>query len=339
MSKKLELTIKDTANKSNMSVLCMAGEPGVGKTHNAEVLPMMWELIAGEPVKQIFFQMYDGAGKDKLLYDYDMPSILNSLNSQLAVELFFYRMIEIFILVANTLSLGLLRPLLTPLERYKNTQVECIKCKGTDSIREGVLYQAARHSLTGKVVLILDEIDKARPEVDTFLLDFFQNGRLSDPLLGDVKANFENIIVILTTNEQRELNDALYRRMRYWALPYPSRTEELERLQTKHPEEFEILGEEKVKFLINVAKSYRETKGIKRKIVTNQIGRLMRDLVTLLPKDYSKLSAKEKSNNEIEVNETICSWFSPYFADWDILNKIKVDGKQGLTNIYKKLIS
>lgn len=93
-------------------------------------------------------------------------------------------------------------------------------------IADGILIQAAKAAMAGEdVVLILDEIDKASPEVDAYLLDFLQSRRIHD-------SNMEELVipsdvkfwVFLTSNEERELSDALMRRVRRITVARPERT-------------------------------------------------------------------------------------------------------------------
>lgn len=93
-------------------------------------------------------------------------------------------------------------------------------------IADGILTQAARAAMAGEdVVLILDEIDKASPEVDAYLLDFLQSRRIHD-------SNMEELVVpsdvkfwvFLTSNDERELSDALMRRVRRITVDRPSRS-------------------------------------------------------------------------------------------------------------------
>ena len=93
------------------------------------------------------------------------------------------------------------------------------------AIADGVLIQAARAAINGDdVVLIIDEVDKASPETDAFLLDFLQSRRIRDTnnkmlvIPEDVK-----MWVFFTSNEERELSDALMRRVRRVTAERPDR--------------------------------------------------------------------------------------------------------------------
>jgi len=86
-----------------------------------------------------------------------------------------------------------------------------------DCYVKGPLLRAVEKSRREGCVLLLDELDKARERVDAYLLDFLQNGRIVDQLGRVWVANMAQLVVIITSNGQRPLNEALLRRgMRYW---------------------------------------------------------------------------------------------------------------------------
>ncbi len=69
-------------------------------------------------------------------------------------------------------------------------------------------------------VLLLDEIDRADPEFEAFLLEFLSDFTLSIPERGTIRAA-EPPVVILTSNRTRELHEALRRRCVYHWIDYP----------------------------------------------------------------------------------------------------------------------
>lgn len=72
-----------------------------------------------------------------------------------------------------------------------------------------------------QTVLLIDEIDRADPEFEAFLLEFLSDFTLSIPERGTLRAE-ENPVVILTSNRTRELHEALRRRCVYHWIDYPS---------------------------------------------------------------------------------------------------------------------
>jgi len=71
-----------------------------------------------------------------------------------------------------------------------------------------------------KVVLLIDEIDKADPEFEAFLLEVLSDFQVSVPELGTLTAR-QRPIVVLTSNRTRDLHDALKRRCLYHWIDYP----------------------------------------------------------------------------------------------------------------------
>lgn len=90
-----------------------------------------------------------------------------------------------------------------------------------DMVSLGVLPTAAHLSQQQRVVLVLDELDKAHPSVDALLLDFLQSARLSLPHLGEIRANTKNLLVVITKNDERDLAEPLLRRVRPVLLSWP----------------------------------------------------------------------------------------------------------------------
>ena len=84
--------------------------------------------------------------------------------------------------------------------------------KPEDAYEYGVLAKAAIASQSGKVVVCLDELDKAPQRAESLLLDFLQNGRVYMPDGSKIQGNLENMTVIITTNAVRPLMEATMRR-------------------------------------------------------------------------------------------------------------------------------
>jgi MoxR-like ATPase len=85
--------------------------------------------------------------------------------------------------------------------------------------RPGCLTLAANLSHKEQLVLCIDELDKSSEALDALLLDFLNSGRLpSEPGI-TIQANMNNLLVFVTSNNQRELNDALLRRLAKVRLP------------------------------------------------------------------------------------------------------------------------
>jgi MoxR-like ATPase len=86
-----------------------------------------------------------------------------------------------------------------------------------------------------EVVLLVDEIDKAEPEFEAFLLEVLSDFQVSVPELGTLRAKHIPLVV-LTSNNARELSDGLKRRCLHLFIDFPVPAEELEIIRLKVPE-------------------------------------------------------------------------------------------------------
>ena len=96
------------------------------------------------------------------------------------------------------------------------------------------LLQAIDPKRTSAEVLLIDEIDRADEEFESFLLELLSDFQVTIPELGSVKATHRPI-VILTSNRTREIHDALKRRCIYCWIDYPSLEKELAIVSMKVP--------------------------------------------------------------------------------------------------------
>jgi MoxR-like ATPase len=85
------------------------------------------------------------------------------------------------------------------------------------------------------VVLLIDEIDKTDQEFEAMLLELLSDFQLSIPELGRIEARTQPV-VLLTSNNTRELTEALKRRCLYLWLDYPAIEHELEIVRLHSPE-------------------------------------------------------------------------------------------------------
>jgi MoxR-like ATPase len=85
------------------------------------------------------------------------------------------------------------------------------------------------------VVLLIDEIDKTDQEFEAMLLEVLSDFQISIPELGRIEAR-THPIVVLTSNNSRELTEALKRRCLYLWLDYPEVEREMEIVRLHAPE-------------------------------------------------------------------------------------------------------
>ncbi|UGS37974.1 AAA family ATPase [Capillimicrobium parvum] len=103
------------------------------------------------------------------------------------------------------------------------------------------------------VVLLIDEIDKTDQEFEAMLLEVLSDFQISIPELGRIEAR-THPIVLLTSNNTRELTEALKRRCLYLWLDYPSAEHELEIVRLHTPD----LPEKVAHKLVDVVGMVRE---------------------------------------------------------------------------------
>jgi len=110
------------------------------------------------------------------------------------------------------------------------------------------LLQAIDPKRKSAAVLLIDEIDRADEEFESFLLELLSDFQVTIPELGSVKATHRPI-VILTSNRTREIHDALKRRCIYCWIDYPSLEKELAIVSMKVPRLSEHVRTQVVKFV------------------------------------------------------------------------------------------
>ncbi len=103
------------------------------------------------------------------------------------------------------------------------------------------------------VVLLIDEIDKTDQEFEAMLLELLSDFQISIPELGRVEARTQPV-VLLTSNNSRELTEALKRRCLYLWLDYPDVEHELEIVRLHTPE----LSETIARKLVAIVQEVRE---------------------------------------------------------------------------------
>jgi MoxR-like ATPase len=84
-------------------------------------------------------------------------------------------------------------------------------------------------------LLLVDEVDKSDPEFEAFLLEVLSDFQVTVPELGTIEA-VRKPLVFLTSNNARELSDALKRRCLHLYIDYPSQELERQILETKVPD-------------------------------------------------------------------------------------------------------
>jgi MoxR-like ATPase len=174
--------------------LLLEGEAGVGKTEVAKTLA---RLLDAELIR---LQCYEGIDASQALYEWDYARQL---------------------LYARALQAG-----------EVDVRAHAAELYGPDFLVERPLLRAIRAG--DRAVLLVDELDRADPDFEAFLLEVLADAAVTIPELGTVRAAVPPAVV-LTSNRTRDLHDALKRRCLYHWIDYPAPAREVEILRRRVP--------------------------------------------------------------------------------------------------------
>jgi MoxR-like ATPase len=106
-------------------------------------------------------------------------------------------------------------------------------------------------------VLLIDEIDRADEEFESFLLEVLSDWQISIPEIGTIKATHVPQVIV-TSNRMRELSEALRRRCLYLWIDYPDFDKELRIVKSKVPGIDERLAKQICTFMQELRKERLE---------------------------------------------------------------------------------
>lgn len=189
--------------------LLAEGPAGVGKTELAKA-------IAGATQRQLIrLQCYEGLDETKALYEWEYAKQL--LYTQLLRD-------KLQETLSNTENLGAAADRLA--------EEEDVFFSMRFLLQRPLLKAILSPEPT---VLLIDEIDRADAEFEAFLLEVLSDFQVSVPELGTLQA-VHRPLVILTSNNTRELSEALKRRCLYLFIDYPSIEQEMAVVRLKIPD-------------------------------------------------------------------------------------------------------
>jgi MoxR-like ATPase len=188
--------------------LLVEGPAGVGKTDLARATAD----ALGRPLVRL--QCYEGLDESKALYEWDYAK--------------------------QVLYTQLLREAVAAETAGSTTLAEAVaRVAKADVAFFGPSFLIARPLLKAltsdvPVVLLIDEVDRADPEFEAFLLEILAEKQASIPEIGTVKAKHAPL-VFLTSNGARDMTDALRRRCFHLFLDYPPPSREIRILELRVP--------------------------------------------------------------------------------------------------------
>jgi MoxR-like ATPase len=212
------------------------GPAGVGKTE----LGKAWAAATGREL--IRLQCYEGLDETKALYEWEYAKQM--LYTQLLRD-------KLQQVLAEANSLGQAADRLAAEENVFFSMRFLLR----RPLLQAILSEQPS-------LLLIDEIDRADAEFEAFLLEVLSDFQISVPELGTLRAVHQPLVV-LSSNNTRELSEALKRRCLYLFIDYPTPEAELDIVRLRVPELPAAVGRQAVELVQRLRKmDLRKNPGI-----------------------------------------------------------------------------
>ena len=208
--------------------LFLEGEAGVGKT---EIAKMLAQVLDRDLIR---LQCYEGLDINQAAYEWNYARQLVEIQAQRQSD--------------------------------ENEKPAADNLFREDFLIERPLLRALRANPRGAPILLIDEIDRADEAFEAYLLELLSDWQISIPELGTIAAATPPIVII-TSNNEKELPDAFLRRCFFHYIRFPDMETMKQIVEVHHPGvKPQLLTEALTQFY-----ELREQSGLKKKPSTSEV--------------------------------------------------------------------